>query len=94
MANRDLARTMGWATIEALGTDPAGLFGNEFDDLEAQWDEWLAGAQDEVAQVASALGMDPDGEAIASFRAKQDNGRKAGWAVLAAGLVTAAQRCH
>lgn len=88
--NRDLLKVLG--TRVALATDAANLFDGEFDDLEERWDEWLAGANDEVVAIAAqTLGVNPDGEAIAAFKAKQADGRREGWAVLAAGLVAMAR---
>jgi hypothetical protein len=91
--NRRLLATVGRERIIALGVEPDDLFSADFDDLEDRWDDWLAGAQDGVVASASrALGTDPTGEAIASYRAKADERSKAGWLFLSAALLTIARR--
>ena len=88
--NRQLLKHLGDRV--AMVTDPNNLFDGELDDLEAQWDEWLAGANDEVIAIASqSLGVNPDGEAIRAFKAKQADGRREGWVLLSAGLVAMAR---
>lgn len=88
--NRELLKVLGDRVT--MVADPGNLFDGELDDLEAQWDEWLAGANDEVVSIAAqTLGVNPDGEAIAAFKAKQADGRREGWIALSAGLVAMAR---
>lgn len=92
ISNRKLVATIGRERIASFGVEADDLFGDDFDDLEARWDDWLAGAQDDVVRIAAkTLGTDPDGEAIARYRAKSDERSHAGWLVLSASLLTIAR---
>jgi hypothetical protein len=93
VSNRRLLSTVGRERIIALGVEPDDLFSTDFDDLEDRWDDWLAGAQDDVVATASrSLGVDPDGEAISRYRMKADERSKAGWLFLSGALLTLARR--
>jgi hypothetical protein len=93
VSNRRLLATVGRERIVSLGVEPDDLFSADFDDLEDRWDDWLAGAQDDVVKTASTvLGTNPDGEAISRYRAKADERSKAGWLFLSAALLTIARR--
>ena len=93
VSNRRLLSTVGRERIISLGVEPDDLFSAEFDDLEARWDDWLAGAEDDVVSIASkTLGVDPDGESIARYRMKADERSKAGWLFLSAALLSIARK--
>jgi len=93
VSNRRLLATLGRERIISLAVEPDDLFSADFDDLEERWNDWLAGAQDDVVSTASrSLGTDPDGTAISNYRAKADERSKAGWLFLSAALLTIARQ--
>lgn len=92
VSNRHLLSTLGRARIAALGVEPDDLFGDDLDDLEEKWDEWTAGARNDVISIASrSLGVNPDGEAIRAYQAQGEDRSALGWAMLSAALVSIAK---
>jgi hypothetical protein len=86
---------LGLASASSIA-DVDELLDGAFDGLHGRWDEWVGGAQDEIARLLTdeaSVSVDPAGasEAVAAYRGRADRDRDAGWAVLAAALLALAR---
>lgn len=86
---------LGLAAAETIA-DVDELLDGAFDTLHGRWDEWVGGAQDEVARLLTdqaSMSEDPAGAsaAVADYRGRADRDRDAGWAVLFAALMALAR---
>jgi hypothetical protein len=77
--------TLGQRRTEELGLTAQVLSKSEWAQLKAQWNSWTAQAQTAAITTAAQLaGADEDH--VQQAQAQMDEGRDAGWAVLAAGM--------
>jgi hypothetical protein len=86
--NAGMVAALGPAVVAAVAPDE-DLFGGAFDHLEGHWDAWVAAVQAEGVKLADAVGTLTVAQR-AEFEEQQADHRHAGWLLLHASLLIAA----
>jgi hypothetical protein len=86
-----VAAALGPAGVAATGLTPTDLLGRDWNGLKAQFEEWVAAAQQQAVRLALGL-VDPPKEVVKAAEARLEEQRALAWRSLAAELSQLAER--